>query len=329
MPSHRTSERSRGHWQLPGACSAVTVVSVGVICMVAGPIRLIAGLVLLGSFAWAMGLVHRARFGAIVPVIGLTLVFLILAGLALAAIHALGTVPVALAIGVAALAAAWASVVYPASEVADRKVRLKRPDPLAVTGILIFAAAGALAIHYAAASATADANGASSLAIWAYPSGDQLRVGAQQPAGHGATSLRIVVTQAGVTAAAWNNVRLASGQTWEAPALTLTGSGSVQVTALHEGIVVASLSASPHQAVATTPAAHSLHLHARLSPNCAQAYVAMGWAGNSRDRHAHDRRGSVLPRPRAYRSPLSGIPSPHELLSVRRRMAVHVDPLGT
>ena len=64
----------------------------------------------------------------------------------------------------------------------------------------------------------------------------------EQPAGHGATSLRIVVTQAGVTVATWNDIRLAPGQTWEAPALTVTGKGPVQVVALHGGTVMASLS---------------------------------------------------------------------------------------
>ena len=90
--------------------------------------------------------------------------------------------------------------------------------------------------------ATADADGASSVAIWAYPSGDRLNVGVQQPAGHGSTSLRIVVSRAGVTVATWNDIRLAPGQTWQAPALTVTGDGPVQVVALSGGTVVASLS---------------------------------------------------------------------------------------
>ena len=56
------------------------------------------------------------------------------------------------------------------------------------------------------------------------------------------TTLRIVVSQAGVTVATWNNIRLASDQTWESPALTVTGNGPAQVVALHDGTVVASLS---------------------------------------------------------------------------------------
>jgi hypothetical protein len=64
----------------------------------------------------------------------------------------------------------------------------------------------------------------------------------RQPAGHGATSLRIIVTEAGVTIATWNDVRLAAGQTWEAPALTVAGKGPAHVVAMHGGTVVASLS---------------------------------------------------------------------------------------
>jgi hypothetical protein len=50
------------------------------------------------------------------------------------------------------------------------------------------------------------------------------------------------VTQAGATLATWDNIHLAPGQTWEAPALTATGPGPVQVLALHNGTVVASVS---------------------------------------------------------------------------------------
>lgn len=225
------------------ACSAVTIASFGMICASsAGPVRQIAGLSLIGAFACALWIIHRGRFAAIVPAIGLTLAFLILAGLALAAVHALSTVPVALALGVVTLTATWAGASHPTPGLAERRAWLKPPNPLAVTGVLIFAAAAVLAVRYSAASATADADGASSVAIWAYPSGDQLHVGVEQPAGHGAASLRIVVTQAGVTVATWDDIRLAPGQTWEAPALTITGNGPAQVVALHGGTVVASLS---------------------------------------------------------------------------------------
>jgi hypothetical protein len=243
MTSQRDGNGPRGRWGLPAACSAVAIASFGIICTSsAGPVRLTAGLSLIGAFACAMCLVHEDRFDAIVPAVGLTLAFLILAGLALAAVHALSTVPIALTMGVATLAAAWAGV-FSAPGLAERRARLKPPNPFAVTGVLIFAAAAVLAVHHSATSATADADGASSVAIWAYPSGDQLHVGVQQPAGHGATSLRILVTQAGVAVAAWSDIRLAPGQTWEAPALTFTGGGAVKVTALHGGTAVASLSA--------------------------------------------------------------------------------------
>ncbi|HZP52016.1 hypothetical protein, partial [Actinocrinis sp.] len=70
----------------------------------------------------------------------------------------------------------------------------------------------------------------------------QLHVGVRQPAGHGAASLRIVVSQAGATVATWNDIRLAPGQSWQAPALTVPGPGSAQVVAFDGTTVVASLS---------------------------------------------------------------------------------------
>jgi hypothetical protein len=179
---------------------------------------------------------------AIVPAIGLTLVFLVLAGLGLAAAHALNAVTTALAVGIAALAVTC----YAARGIAERRgkaERKARPNPLAIAGVLVFAVVSVLAVRYAAGSATADADGASSLAVWAYPSGDELQVGVRQPPGQGAASLRVVVTQAGITATTWNNIRVAPGQTWEAPALTLTGSGTVRVVVLRAGTVVASVSA--------------------------------------------------------------------------------------
>jgi len=152
---------------------------------------------------------------------------------------------------------AWAGVYSPASPVAPtstpspiaagsaRAARREAPGYLALAGVLAFAIMATLAVRSAATSATADSSKATSLAVWAYPVGGQLQVGAQQPAGHGAVSLRIVVTQAGVTAAAWSNVRLGPGQAWQAPALTLSGRGPVRVVALRAGTVVARLSASP------------------------------------------------------------------------------------
>jgi hypothetical protein len=176
--------------------------------------------------------------GAIVPALGLILVFLILAGLALAAVHALSTVPVALAVGIATLAAAF----YRSPRHTEQRAWPKPPPLLALVGVLIFATAAVLAVHYSAASAASDAEGPSSVAIWAYPSGDQLHVGVRQPAGHGAATLRIVVTQAGSTVATWNDIRLAPGQTWEAPALAVTTNGPARVFAIDGGTVVASLS---------------------------------------------------------------------------------------
>lgn len=226
-------------------CSAVAIASFVAICTAsAGPVRQIAGLSLIGAFAFALWLMRRGRFDAIVPVTGLTLVFLILTGLALAAVHILSTIPVALASTLATLAAVWAGTSHPIAESAERRTWLQWFTPshlLAVTGVLIFGAATVLAVHHSASSARVDADGASSVAIWAYPSGDQLHVGVQQPAGQGTTSLRIIVTEAGVTVATWNVDRLAPGQIWEAPALTVAGKGPAQVVAMHGGTVVASL----------------------------------------------------------------------------------------
>lgn len=233
------------------ACSAVTLASCGVVCASSsGPARQIAGLSLIGAFAGAAWFLRRERFEAVVPVAGLTLAFLILAGLALAAVHALNTVPVALAVGAVTLAAAWAGgdfptpghTGFPAPRHAERTAWLTSPNPLAVTGVLIFAAAAVLAVRYSADSATADADGSSSVALWAYPSDGRLHVGIQQSPGHGAASLRIVVTRAGVTVATWNDIRLGPGQTWQAPALAVTGDAPADIVALHGATVIASLS---------------------------------------------------------------------------------------
>jgi hypothetical protein len=220
------------------ACSAVALAAFGVVCASsAGPVRQVAGLCLIGALAFAVWFLRRGRFDAIVPTVGLTLAFLILAGLALAAVHVLNTVPVAVVAVVATLAAVWVGAGNPDPGLAQR-----RWQPLALVGVLIFAAASVLAVRYSADSDTADADSASSVAIWAYPSGNQLHVGVEQPAGQGATSLQIVVTEAGVAVAKWNIVRLAAGQSWEAPALTVTGTGPAKVVVMHGGTVVASLS---------------------------------------------------------------------------------------
>lgn len=239
----RGSEPGR-RWGFPVACCALSAASSGLIISAAtGPIRVIAGLSLLCAFALTVWLLYQRRLRAIVPAMGLTVTFLVLAGVALAAVHALGAVPAAVTVGVVTLAAAWASAWRPGP--GPQQPRRKPLSLLAVAGAAVFAAAAVLGVHYAAVSATADADGASSLAIWAYPSGDQLQVGVQAAAGSATGALRIVVTQAGAPAATWNDIRIASGQTWEAPALTLTGNGTVRVVALHAGTVEASLSTSP------------------------------------------------------------------------------------
>jgi hypothetical protein len=201
------------------AISVITASSFCIVCISTGTVRLIAALSLLGAFVYAIR-----------SVIGLALPFLVLAGLTLAAFGVLSTAGVALVVAIATLAAA-------------RRADGPKPwlDPLAIAGVLVFAVASVLAVRYAADSATADADAASSLAVWAYPSGGGLRGGVEQPAGQSAESLRVVVTQAGTIARAWNDIRLAPGQTWE---FTLDVSGPVQVTVEHAGTVVARVSGS-------------------------------------------------------------------------------------
>jgi hypothetical protein len=203
-----------------------------------------------GPHASAGRLGRRARFPAVVPVAGLALAFLVLAGLALAAGHALSTVPVALAAGAAALAAAWASHRYLATADPDGRPPAARPGPFAVgavaAGGIVFAAAAVVAVHYSAVSAAADADRASSPAVWGYPAGGHLDVGAQQPPGRGPASLQIVVTHAGSTAAAWNDIHLRPGQKWQAP-VALAGNGPTLIIARRGGIVIARLSIEPHR----------------------------------------------------------------------------------
>jgi hypothetical protein len=242
MTSQRADDRPRVRPVLPVACSAATAASFGLICASAGPVRLAGALILLGSFVGALGIAHQARFAAIGPAIGLALAFLILIGLALAALHALSTVPVALAIGAVTLVAAWSHRPEPPAEITSRRTPVRLAGPAAVGGVVIFAAAAILAVRLSVVSATADSARASSLAVWAYPSGGRLHVGAREPAGHGPAALRIVVIRAGVTAAAWNDVRLAAGQTWQAPPLTMTGAGPTRVVARRGGVVVAAFS---------------------------------------------------------------------------------------
>lgn len=241
-------------YRLPAACSAVTVAAFGVLCVSAGPVRLAAAAMLLGTFVGAIWFLDRAQFAALGPAVGLALAGLILIGLALAAAGALTIDVIAAAIGASTLAAfwastawastAWASALHPAAPAAaaEWSTRRKLPSPFAVGGAVIFATAAACAVHYSAASATADSDQASSPALWAYPAGDRLDVGVLQPAGQGSTSLRIVVTQAGVTIAVWKDVRVGPGQTWEAPPIALRGDGPTQVAAFRGGSVVASLS---------------------------------------------------------------------------------------
>jgi hypothetical protein len=239
-------------YRMPVACSAVTIAAFGVICVSSGPLRLAAVAILLGTFVGVIWFLDRAQFATLGPALGLALAGLILIGLALAAVGALTIDVIAAALGASTLAAswagtAWASAPHPAAPAAPaaaaaRGTRQRLPGPFAVGGAVIFATAAACAVHYSAASATADSDQASSPALWAYPAGDRIDVGVRQPAGQRPTSLRIVVTQAGVTLAVWTDVRVGPGQTWEATPIALRGDRSIKVIAFHGESVVASLS---------------------------------------------------------------------------------------
>jgi hypothetical protein len=245
MTDHRGDRPSHPRRRLPAACAAATVPGLVLACIPAGPVRLTGGLILLGSFACAAWIAHQRRFTAIGPAIGLALAALILTGLALAAFRGLDTIPLAVAIAAVTLLTLWASTRYPAAGDPERAEPARLASPAALAGGVILVAAAIVAVRYSADSATADSARASSLAVWAYPSGGRLHIGAQEPAGQGPVSLRIVVTQAGITTAAWNDVRLAAGQTWQAPPLTLTGTGPVRVVARRGGSVVASFPIRP------------------------------------------------------------------------------------
>jgi hypothetical protein len=242
-----------GH-RLPATCSAVAVGAFAVICVAAGPVRLVAAAILLGAFVGAIWLLQRAQFAALGPAVGLALASLILIGLALAAAGLLDVDALAAAIGASTLAIAWLNTVWlgtawagprhqaTENDAAERTSWRKRPSPLAIGGAVLFAAAAACSVHYSADSATADSDQASTPALWAYPAAGRLDVGVWQPDDQGSASLRIVVTQAGTTIAFWPDVRLAPGQTWRARPVALRGDAPTQVVAYQGRTVVARLS---------------------------------------------------------------------------------------
>lgn len=241
MTAHNTDTVTHARWVLPLICSAVSALATGLVLASAGPVKVAGGLVVLGAFASALWIAQRSRFAAVAPAIGLVLASLVLIGLGLAAAHVLSTSFAALAVGTVTIAVAWAGSRRP-EQPPRRQASPRRFHLAAAGGAVFFVVAAAFAIHYSAVSAVADSEQATSLSVWAYPSGGQLHVGAEQPLGHGATSLRIVVSYAGATAATWNNVDLYPGQTWKAPLLGLPRNGAIRVVACHGRDVVATLS---------------------------------------------------------------------------------------
>lgn len=241
MTAHNTDAVTRTRWVLPLTCSAVSALATGLVLISAGPVKVTGGLVVLGAFVSALWIAQRSRFAAVAPAIGLVLASLVLIGLGLAAAHLLSTSFAALAVGAVTIAVAWVGSRRPARP-PRQQASPRRFHLAAAAGVVFFVVAAAFAIHYSAVSAVADSEQATSLSVWAYPSGGQLHVGAEQPLGHAATSLRIVVSYAGTTAATWNNVDLSPGQTWKAPLLELPRNGPVRVVARHGQDVVATLS---------------------------------------------------------------------------------------
>jgi hypothetical protein len=241
VTARNTDEVTHTRWVLPLACSTVAVLATGLVFVSADAVKVAGGLVLLGAFASALWIAQRSRFVAIAPAIGLVLASLILIGLGLAAAHVLSTSFATPAIGVVTIAVAWAGSRRPEQPPRQRTAP-RQFNLVAAAGAVFFVIAAAFAIHYSAVSAVSDSEQGTSLSVWAYPSGGRLHVGAEQPLGHGATSLRIVVGYPGANAATWNNVDLSPGQVWKAPLLALPRNGPIRVVALRGQDVVAALS---------------------------------------------------------------------------------------
>ena len=241
MTAHNADAVTHARWVLPLICSAVAALATGLVLVSGGPVKVAPGLVVLGAFACALWIAQRSRFVAVASAVGLVLASLVLIGVGLAAAHVLSTSFAALAVGAVTIAVAWAGSRGP-EQPPRQQASPRRFHLAAAAGAVFFVVAAAFAIHYSAVSAVADSEQATSLSVWAYPSGGQLHVGAEQPLGHGATSLQIVVSYAGTTAATWNNVDLSPGGTWKAPLLALPRNGPIRVVARHGQDVVATLS---------------------------------------------------------------------------------------
>ena len=241
MATHKRSHRSRGSWTAPLGISVVTALAVGTVCLSAGPVRVAGAVLLLAAFVGAVWVAGQIRFTALAPALAMALALLVVVGTGLAVLHRLNTQDVAFTIGIVAIGVSWLGLVWGTPDAVGGARGMNAPSPLAVTSVVVFVAAAIIAIHYAVKSATADTDRASSVALWAVPVGDRVRIGVQQAPGHKPITFEVVVREDGATAARWDVAGLASDQTWQSPPLKLTGTGPVRVMARSDAGVVADL----------------------------------------------------------------------------------------
>jgi hypothetical protein len=270
VTGHNADRVTIAQWAPSLVCSAVTALAVGLVLVSSGLVKQAAGLLVLAAFVTALWIAQKRAYIAVAPAVGLLLASLVLIGVALAVAHLLTTGITTMAVGAITVGVACAGARRP-RQPAKRRRGSAQLNVSAAAGTIFFVIAAIFAVHYSAASAVTDSNQATSLSVWAYPSGDQLHVGAEQPLGHSATSLQIVVSYAGTATATWSNVNLSPGHAWRAPSLALPRSGPIRVVARHGQDVVATLSvqSSPVRATGGSRAIEKRH-HARRRLDPAQ-----------------------------------------------------------
>jgi hypothetical protein len=225
VTTHNANRGAGAQWAPSLACSAVAAIAVGLVLVSNGLVKQAAGLIVLAAFVTALWIAQKRAYIAFAPAVGLALASLVLIGVALAAAHLLNTGFTTLGVGAITVGVACTGARRPHLPT-QRRMRSAQLNVFAAAGAIFFIVSATFAVHYSAVSAVADSNQATSLSVWAYPSGDQLHVGAEQAPGHSAISLQIVVSYAGTVAATWGNVNLFPGHAWKAPSLALPRSGA-------------------------------------------------------------------------------------------------------